>query len=215
MKKKLLLLSMIVCILAVATVGGTLAYATTTSGTITGQYETPGLAVSLAAASDTQNDEALKLTPGGAAQSISYTATNTDATPEFVCVTITKYWAKDQEKDMAGVTNPADILLDGLDNLNAGDTYGGEWIVLRKSTEQIVLVHAGHLNANEQATVSGEVRLSAAAGLANAGYQPQIHVSAQAVQYLDGNDTVNANAILAAWGVQANIANGTITGVTL
>ncbi|MCI2047593.1 MAG: hypothetical protein LKJ90_07740 [Faecalibacterium sp.] len=225
MKKKLLLLSMIACILAVATVGVTLAYATTTSGTITGNYDTPTLAVKLSAentAVDAQADAdqttALnQLVPGGAAQKIGYTAENTDSTSEYVCVTITKYWTKDGEKDTSGATNPSDIILDGLDTLAAGDAYGGtEWIVLRKSAEQIVLVHTGHLESNA-ATGSflDSVRLSERAGLANQGYQPEIRVSAQAVQYLAGNDTVNTNAILAAWGTQATIVDGTITAVTL
>lgn len=205
MKKKLLLTGMILSILAVALVGGTLAAKTAaTNRNIYANLQTPTLQVELtsqAKADDTQ------VKPGDVIASnyaVKNPATNTNIT-EYVRVTVTKYW-----KDMNGEkVFDKDVGKIAMNFANQED-----WLVLRQTSEQTVLVYKHPLAAGESTDVFlKSLTLDTKLG----GYEKcrvGLDVTAEAVQYQKDNNELNAKAILGAWGTEATLdANGSITAV--
>lgn len=206
MKKKLLLLGMAVCILAVALVGGTLAATTyTTNSNLYSNLQTPTLQVELScdAAAD-----ATKVLPGaviGENYTAKNPATNTNIT-EYVRVTITKYW-----KDANGTK----VFDKDVDKIALGLADQENWLVLSQTAEQTVLVYRHPLAAGDTTGVflkdlTLDTRLSG-----YQDYQVGLDVTAEAVQYQQGDNTLNATAILSSWGVEATLDDaGSITAVS-
>lgn len=205
MKKKLLLTGMILSILAVALVGGTLAANTyATNRNIYANLQTPTLQVELT--SDTQADDTA-VKPGDIIASnyaVKNPATNTNIT-EYVRVTITKYWKN---------INGEKIFDKDAGKIKMNLVNENDWLVLRQTAEQTVLVYKHPLAAGESTDVFLK---SLTLDTKLTGYEncrAGLDVTAEAVQYQKDNQELNAKAILSAWGVEATLdATGSITAI--
>lgn len=209
MKKKLLLACMVVCILAVALVGGSLAAtAYTTNQNIYSNVQTPTLQVELT--SDPIADDA-PVKPGDViAQNYAAAnpAANTNIT-EYVRVTITKYW-KDAQGEKLFDKNAGKITM-GLQGVGRD----GDWLKLSETAEQVVLIYKAPLEAGKS---TGVFLKDLTLDKNLIGYEDckvGLDVTAEAVQYVAGENELNARAILSSWGVVAQIDDdGIITAVS-
>lgn len=205
MKKKLLLTGMILSILAVALVGGTLAANTyATNRNIYANIQTPTLQVELS--SDAKPDDT-QVKPGDVIASnyaVKNPATNTNIT-EYVRVTVTKYWKN---------TNGEKVFDKDVGKITMNFVNTENWLVLRQTDEQAVLVYKHPLPAGESTGVFLE---SLTLDTKLTGYENcrvGLDVTAEAVQYQKDNNELNAKAILGAWGTEAKLdAAGSITAV--
>ena len=206
MKKKLLLACMVVCILAVALVGGSLAATTyTTNRNIYSNVQTPTLQVNLT--SDALADDT-KAKPGDVIAQ-NYAAVNPETITnitEYIQVTITKYWQD---------ANGTKIFDKDANKIALNLANQENWLVLRETSEQLVLVYNKPVAPGESTGVFLE-SLTLDSNLSGySGCKVGLDVTAQAVQYQEGDNELNANAILSAWGVVVTLDDtGAITAVS-
>ena len=216
MKKRYLLMAVAAVLLMAVMTGGSLAASQvggTENETVAANLDTRTLTIGWA---DELTVETDALMPGDTVElGAAYAVENTGAAEDvssYIRVTVRKVWV-----DEAGNKVPEldggkvrIALAEGADSawLEQEDLFG------RTDKETQVFYYKTPV-APEQATTALVSSLTLDTDLGNAYTNKQIvlEATAEAVQYVEGYDEVNAAGILAAWGVKATLAGGAITGI--
>lgn len=138
--------------------------------------------------------------------------------PAYIRVTVTKYWCKDGE--VAEKSNDKDLTADS--NLIILKCNENGWIEPesvfgnRTKGETQVFYYEEPVSSGEATTKLLEsLSLSTAAGNKYSDRQIYLEAEAEAVQFVPGDNELNKQAILSAWGVYAELdENGNITAIS-
>lgn len=138
---------------------------------------------------------------------------NTSTLPAYVRVTVTKYWCendsdqKDQVADAKLITLNCDT--DSWTELQS--PFGN-----RTKSQTQVFYYKTPLDPGEATTkLLQSLSLSTEAGNEYSDRQIYLEAKADAVQYVPGDNELNEQAILSAWGVQATLnADGSIATIS-
>ena len=224
MKRKLLLALMTVCVLGVALMGSTMAAGVQETSELTNTVTTPQIGVSVQSLHNGQltTNSPLEDVNLAAGQSfpVNYVAVNNNAAesiPSYMVITASKYWM------MNSTANSGETTVDGgTANSLIGWTLGtggsgaeGTWYVLNISDNQVVLLYSKPVAAGAYTTTAAVQNVSVPKDLRSLKDKKiGLDVTAESLQYLEGDPTANADAIATAYGVEATVAaDGTITGV--
>lgn len=214
MRKKYLLLGAAALLVSAAVVSGSLAAISAVGDRATNELGAPTLSVSIGSyVEPTQTrvgDDTQGIMPGDHLSCDGFVVKNTADVPLYARVTVTKYWT--DEKNTKNQDLDANLIQMNVDEtgwLQANEVFSGN------SGETEVYYLAKPLASGESATLNLGILISSE--LSNAAQNAGISVSAQvdAVQYVAGENELNANGILASFGVEAELnGDGSIASVT-
>lgn len=213
MKKKYLMLGVAAILVATAIIGGSLAAINAVGEEATNNLGAPTLEVGIDSKSTAETavgDEAEKIMPGDTLDCSGFIVENTAQVPLYARVTVTKYWTdEDNAKNIDMDANMIEMTANESGWLQANDVLKGT------SGETEVYYLAKPLASGESASLDLEIIISRE--LDNIGQNAGITVKAvvDAVQFVEGENELNANGILAAFGVDAVLnSDGSIASVT-
>ena len=226
MKKRYLLMAVAAVLLMAVMTGGSLAASQvggTENETVAANLDTRTLTIGWA---DELTVETDALMPGDTVElGAAYAVENTGAAEDvssYIRVTVRKVWMEDTgEVDQNG--KPILEKVPGLDGgkvklslvNGANDAWLEQEDLFGRTDKETQVFYYKTPVAPEQATTALVSSLTLDTDLGNAYTNKQIvlEATAEAVQYVEGYDEVNAAGILAAWGVKATLAGGAITGI--
>lgn len=208
MKKRILLLSAAAVLVTLTIVGGTLAATSAAGNVATNQMAAQTLAVNI---SDSYTIDAGKLMPGDELDSkaTSFVVQNTAQTPAYVRVTVKKYWT-DSETNAKNTELDSDLL-----NLSVS----GSWITAQggmafSSGETDVFYYSAPVAAGEGISLPLKILIGKEADDKYVNKGIQLDVTVEAVQFVSGDNELNANGILSTFGVAASLnADGSINSI--
>lgn len=213
MKKKYYLLGIAAILVSAAIIGGSLATINAVGNEATNTLGAPTLAVSVGSISSAQaqvGDGKEPIMPGDRLDCSGFTVTNTAKVPLYARVTVTKYWTdENEEKNTELDAKLIEMEVDESGWLQANEVLTGS------SGETEVYYLARPLASGESASLGLEVLISRELG--NQGQNAGITVKAavDAVQFVEGENELNAGGILASFGVEAALnEDGSIRSVT-
>jgi len=213
MKKKYLMLGVAAVLVSAAIIGGSLATINAVGEAATNRLGAPTLAVnigSVASARATVEDQTEKIMPGDHLDCSGFVVQNTAQVPLYARVTVTKYWTDgDEEKNTELDAKMIEMTVDESGWLQANQ------VLMGTSGETEVYYLAKPLASGESATLDLDITVSK--DLGNIGQNAGITVKAavDAVQFVAGQNELNASGILASFGVEAALnGDGSIASVT-
>jgi len=212
-KNKYFVLGLAVLLVSAAVTGGSLAAINAVGSAATNKLEAPTLGVSIdyvASAEAQVGDGDEWIMPGDKLDCSGFLVTNTAEVPLYARVTVTKYWT--DEKDEKSSTLDAHMI--GMTANETGWLQANE--VLRgNSGETEVYYLARPLNAGESAMLGLDIVISEKLGNVGMGAGIKVKATVDGVQFVAGQNELNAGGILASFGVDAALnADGTIRTVT-
>ena len=147
----------------------------------------------------------------------NYTVQNSSAAGSmaaYVRVTITKYWCDDSEatiKDLEADSSLVTLTSDEENWTSVTDPFAG-----RTKSETQVFYYKKPLQPGESSTeLLKSLSLNEAASNQYAEKVIRLDAKVDAVQYVPGDNELNEQAILSAWGVQAELnADGSIATIS-
>lgn len=213
MKKKYLMLGVAAVLVSAAIIGGSLATINAVGEAATNRLGAPTLAVdigSVASAKAAVEDQTDKIMPGDQLDCSGFVVQNTAEVPLYARVTVTKYWTDGDEKK----NTELDAKMIEMTVEESGWLQANE-VLMGTSGETEVYYLAKPLASGESATLDLDITVSK--DLGNIGQNAGITVKAQvdAVQFVAGQNELNASGILASFGVEAALnGDGSIASVT-
>lgn len=213
MKRKYLALGVAALLVSAAIIGGSLATINAVGDEATSNLEAPTLGVSIdyvASAEAQVTDQNDKIMPGDKLDCSGFLVTNTAEVPLYARVTVTKYWTDADDKKDTDI----DAKLIRMTADEGGWLQANE-VLVGNSGETEVYYLARPLASGESALLGLDIVISEELG--NKGQDAGITVKAavDGVQYVEGENELNAGGILASFGVEAALnADGTIRSVT-
>lgn len=214
MKKKLILLITAGLLVAAAMVGGSLAATSASGQKATSDLASPTLQVAIGQSATealTLKSGDSALMPGDQLDNAGFTIENTASVPLYAKVSVTKYWCD-------GVTNAKNnTTMDA--NLIDMAAQSGSWlqanqIMAGSSGETEVFYYAVPLQPGQAANLSLTLALDEDMNNAYQGASIVLEATVEAVQYVAGQNDLNADGILAAFGVVATLGgDGSIQSV--
>ena len=210
MKKKLILLSTAALLVAISIVGGSLAATSAVGQKATNDLAAPTLAVSIdsSAAAELTLDSTSAM-PGDELAA-SFTIENTADVPLYARVTVTKYWA-DETSQKNNETKDAALI--GM-SADSAQWLQAEDILTGTSGETEVYYYALPLQPGQAADLDLTLLLDLSLGNEYRDASVMLDASVDAVQYVAGENELNASGILATFGVAATLnGDGSIQSV--
>jgi len=213
LKNKYVLLGLAALIVSTGLIGGSLAAINAVGDPATERLEAPTLKVNIDYVASGVAEIAEKngsYMPGDTLDCSGFDVSNTAQVPLYARVTVTKYWI-----DQKGEKNNAlDAHLIEMSTNETGWLRANE--VLRgNSGETEVYYLARPLASGETAKLPLDLKISEKLTNSFAGAQIAVKASVDAVQYVEGQNELNAGGILATFGIEATLnADGTIRSVT-
>ena len=212
-RKKYLLLGLAALLVSTALIGGSLATINAVGDPATERLEAPTLKVDIAYAATGIAEIAQKngvYMPGDTIDCSGFVVANTAQVPLYARVTVTKYWTDGK----GGKNNAMDAHLIEMTADEGGWLRANE--VLRgNSGETEVYYLARPLASGETAKLPLGLKISEKLTNAFAGAGITVKASVDAVQFVEGQNELNAGGILATFGVDAALnADGSIRSVT-
>lgn len=213
MKKKYLMLGVAAILVSLAIAGGSLATRNAVGTEATNLLEAPTLGVSIdnIASAETRVDtHGENVMPGDRLDCSGFVVANTAEVPLYARVTVTKYWL--DENDVKNPDLDADLIEMTADE--SGWLQANEVLVGTSGGTEVYYL-ARPLDAGETANLNLDIIISNE--LDNGGNNAGIEIKAEvdAVQYVEGENELNANGILSRFGVDAALnGDGTIASVT-
>lgn len=213
MKKKYLMLGVAAILTAMAIIGGSLAAISAVGEEATNDLGAPTLAVdikSIATAETAVGDSLKNIMPGDRLDCSGFVIENTAQVPLYARVTVTKYWTDENDaKNIDLDANLIEMTADESGWLQADTVQNGT------GGETEVYYLAKPLASGESAPLDLEIIISK--DLDNSGQNAGIAVKASvdAVQFVAGENELNAKGLLAVFGVDAVLnSDGSIASVT-
>ena len=218
MKKRYIMLAVTAALVFAVAAGGTLAANQVESDNdVSTPLAARNLSISLSG-SDTDSD--IKAVPGSEITKeknpdIAFTVKNDGNINAFVRVTVTKYWETADDKILSA------------DNVDVDYGADSNWLQPEKmslfeedegDTDTAVFYYKQPLTEGTDSTSSLIKSITIKGEETDNTYADavlHVDVVADGVQYAAGHDDVNADAILASWGVDATVVNGELTSVGL
>lgn len=212
-KNKYILLALAVIVVSTAIIGGSLATINAVGDPATEKLEAPTLKVDIDYATTGIAEIADKngrLMPGDTLDCSGFVVANTAQVPLYARVTVTKYWTDEKnEKNTELDAHLIEMTTDETGWLQANEVLRGN------SGETEVYYLARPLASGETAKLPLELRIGEELTNAFAGTGITVKASVDAVQFVEGQNELNAGGILASFGVDAALnADGTIRSVT-
>lgn len=201
MKKKYILLLTAALLLAVSLIGGSLAAVSASGAPVESTLGAPTLRLSLG--SNAQTEAALEgqngvFMPGDALPGTSFTVTNNGELPFYVKVTITKYWTEDGQKDFK---RSATTL-----NMTAGNGWLCPASPLKGSSGETETFYcAVPIQPGSSAVLEVELNLDTELENDYQGMGVCLKAQAEAVQFVSGQNALNADGLRATFGVLATL----------
>lgn len=142
--------------------------------------------------------------------------------PAYIRVTVTKYWVKDEDASTVKDTSfDKDVAADAnLLTLTCNSENGWKEVTSpfgnRTKGETQMFYYLKPVPSGEATTeLLKSLELSTAAGNDYTDRQIYLEAEADAVQYVPGDNELNEQAILSAWGVKATLnADGSISAIS-
>lgn len=219
MKKRYILMAVTAALVFAVAAGGTLAAQQAEGATaVVAQLAAPKLDIEWSGVSSDEGDyvDMKNITPGGSYElTDSYNVVNNGNVASYVRVTVTKYWA---EPVNGGFEKNSDLNAGNIDlvpSQNEGWMEVAGLFAGRTKSETQVFYFTSPLAAGAS-TGSLLDQLELDEGLKNEYSNKGIILQAEAdgVQFVQGDNELNAAGILSAWGVTANLdADGNIISV--
>ena len=213
MKKKYLLLGVTAILVATAIIGGSLAAINAVGEEAINNLGAPTLEVGIDSVSSVEakiSDGTENFMPGSEVDCSGYIVENTAEVPLYARVTVTKYWSNEEnEKNKDLDAKLIEMSVDESGWLQANE------VMMGNSGETVVYYLATPLAPGESASLPLKVSISAELGNEGQGNGIMMKAEVDAVQYVEGQPELNANGILASFGVLAELGNdGSIISVT-
>ncbi len=213
LKNKYILLGLAALLVSTALIGGSLATINAIGDPATNKLEAPTLGVDIDyAASGVAEiaDKNGRLMPGDTLDCSGFVVANTAQVPLYARVTVTKYWTgADDKKDSALDAHLIEMSTNETGWIQANEVLRGN------SGETEVYYLARPLASGETAKLPLELRIGEELTNAFAGTGITVKASVDAVQFVEGQNELNAGGILASFGGDAALnADGTIRSVT-
>ncbi len=215
MKTKLILMVTAVLLVAAAIVGGSLAATSASGQKVTADLAAPTLQASITGQPIPQRisleNEDNSLMPGDKLGNVGFTIENTAEVPLYAKVTVTKYW---QEEEIEARDNTAkDANLIGMDTDVAGWLQAND-VLSGNSGETEVFYLAYPLQPGEAANLNLNVMLDNKIGNDYQILGIVIEGKVEAVQFVSGQNNLNADGILSTFGVIVTLnGDGSIQSV--
>lgn len=211
MRKKYLILGLAALLVFTAVAGGSLAALNAVGDVATSELEAPNLRVDIdhiATAATTLGNG--KIMPGDNLDCKGFVITNTAEVPLYARVTVTKYWTDgNQVKDPDVDAKMIQMTADKTGWLQANEVLVGS------SGEQEIYYLSRPLSSGESYDLP--LKLFISPELGNAAQDAGITIEARVdgVQYVAGENELNAGGILSFFGVEAKLnGDGSIASVT-
>ena len=213
MKKKYYLLITAVLLITVSIVGTSLAAISATGSKVQSDLAAPTLRLNLSSGvTSAENEAALQrdggtVMPGDERGARSSVVPNTGALPLYAKITVTHYWTEDGQK----LTGRA---AGGLE-MQAGEG----WIkaaapLVGSSNETQTFYYARPVQSGESVNFSAKVIVSDELDNSYQGLGITVDARAEGVQFVSGENSLNATGILDTFGVVAQLdGNGNILSV--
>lgn len=143
---------------------------------------------------------------------------NTTSMPAYVRVTVTKYWCNNGDsagngfdKDLKADSGLLSLQCDMSSWIEQGSIFSGR----TKSETQVFYYKTPLEPGDATSKLIQSLSLSTEAGNEYSDRQIYLEAKADAVQYVPGDNELNEQAILSAWGVQAELnADGSIATIS-
>lgn len=213
MRKKYLLLIAAALLVSAAVIGGSLASINAVGDRVTSELEAPELAVdigSVGSAITVVEDGSGRIMPGDKLDCEGFVVTNTADVPLYARVTVTKYWTDGDQ-----VKNPdMDAKLIRMTAEETGWLQANE-VLIGSSGEQEVFYLSKPLSSGESYNLPLDILISSELGNSAQGAGITIEARVDGVQYVAGENELNAGGILSFFGVEAKLnGDGSIASVT-
>lgn len=213
MKKKYALIGFAAALVTVAIIGGSLAATTANGGAATNALaaHTLGVTIQQPGTAQIQVTGSDHVMPGDTLDNTSFTFQNTEDVPFYARVTVSKYWIDETQKKNSETmdANAIELATKSSGWLQADSVLEGN------SGESEVYYYAQPLTAGQSAAMDLNIKLSKELENQYQGQKVQLDVQVDAVQYAKGENELNAEGILTAFGVEASLgADGSIRSVT-
>ena len=213
MKKKYYLLITAVLLITVSIVGTSLAAISATGSKVQSNLAAPTLRLNLSSGvTSAENEAALQsdggtVMPGDELGESSFVISNKGELPFYVKITVTHYWTEDGVK-------LTDRGADGLE-MEAGEG----WIkaaapLVGSSKETQTFYYARPVQSGESVDFNSKIIVSGELDNSYQGLGISVDARAEGVQFVSGENNLNATGILDAFGVVAQLdGNGNILSV--
>lgn len=213
MKKKYYLLITAVLLITVSIVGTSLAAISATGSKVQSELAAPTLRLNLSSGvTSAENEAALQsdggtVMPGDELGESSFVVTNRGELPFYVKITVSHYWTEDGQK----------LIGRGADSLEL--EAGEGWIkaaapLVGSSRETQTFYYAKPVQSGESVNFSTKVIVSDELDNSYQGLGITVDARAEGVQFVSGENSLNATGILDAFGVVAQLdGNGNILSV--
>ncbi|MEA4966209.1 MAG: hypothetical protein VB055_10345 [Oscillospiraceae bacterium] len=213
MKKKLILLITAGLLVAAAIVGGSLAATSASGQKATSDLAAPTLQVSVGQSASralTLDAEDSVQMPGDQLAGAGFTIENTAEVPLYARVTVTKYWTDANAKN--NTTKDSDLI---HMSAQTGSWLQAQAIFAGTTDETEVYYYALPLQPGQTATLDLDIALDETLGNDYQSAGIVLEATVDAVQYVAGQNELNADGILATFGVVATLGgDGGIQSVT-
>ena len=210
MKKKYLLMGVTAAMVVAVAVSGSLAAVSASGRQATNKLAAPTLNVDISAVNQIVDVDATHIVPGDTLDkdATTFNVSNSQEISEYTRVTIQKFWldadgSKDPEKDAGLLT--MDV---------SGDWMKAEGGISFSSGETDVFYLNHPLKPGETVALPLTIQVSNEADDSYQGARIQLEVTVDSVQYVKGENELNAQGIENTFGVVADLdSNGNITSL--
>lgn len=212
LKNKYLMLGFAALLVSAAIIGGSMATINAVGSAATNKLEAPTLGVSIDYVSSAEakvEDHDDRIMPGDKLDCSGFLVTNTAEVPLYARVTVTKFWTENGEKNTELNAHLIGMTADEKGWIQAKEGLRGN------SGETEVFYLARPLAAGESALLGLDIEISHELGNVYAETGITVKAAVDGVQFVAGENELNAGGILASFGVDAVLnADGSIRSVT-
>lgn len=227
MKRRYILLAVTAALVFAVAAGGTLAAQRVESGVLSLGLNAANLSVAWKGEGSVESDSEditihdVNLMPDDtyefAENDVNYSVLNSEGNGNmdaYVRVTVTKYWCEDQNGQKKDADMDASLIT--LENDQKNWTTAEAPFAGRTKSETQVFYYKTPLAPGETTSrLLESMTLSKDAGNEYSNRSIRLEAKAEAVQYVSGDNELNEEAILSAWGVYAELdENGNIISIS-
>ena len=227
MKRRYILLAVTAALVFAVAAGGTLAAQRVESGALTLGLQAANLSIAWQGESTVKSDSEditirdVNLMPDDtyefAKNDVNYSVLNSEGNGNmdaYIRVTVTKYWCENQNGQKKDADMDASLITLESDQENwttAEDPFAGR----TKSETQVFYYKTPLAPGETTSQLLESMTLSKDAGNEYSNRSIRLEAVAEAVQFVQGDNELNEEAILSAWGVYAELGeNGNIISIS-
>lgn len=226
MKRRYILLAVTAALVFAVAAGGTLAAQRVESGALTLGLQAANLSIAWQGESTVKSDSEditirdVSLMPDDtyefAANDVNYSVLNSEGNGNmdaYIRVTVTKYWCEDQNGQQKDADMDASLIT--LESEGKWTTAEDPFAGRTKSETQVFYYKTPLAPGETTSQLLESMTLSKDAGNEYSNRSIRLEAVAEAVQFVRGDNELNKQAILSAWGVYAELdGEGNITSIS-